>query len=368
MQQDGQLLTLMDSLIGIAYISISGTLCVLFKEAKLPFRKILLSFGIFIAACASAHFLAAARHTGINYLLILFVNTITALTAVGTSIYLFKLTPQILRAIQTFRLAERRRSELEVLKTELEDRVAQRTDDLQKALEARDEFITMASHELKTPISSLLLQAQMQRNYVEKQSPKAYDKDRINGMSKQNEELAIHLKAIVENMLDISRIRSGQLELSREQTDIKPLVEDVLERMIPQFLRVGYSIPTLSGESAQGNWDATRIKQVLYNLLSNAIQYGQGKPVEVKLERLKASVRVIVQDHGLGIPEEHQQSIFNRFVRAVDRREVSGLGLGLYISKNIVEAHGGKIFVNSTPGDGSSFIVELPLDELKTNT
>lgn len=229
------------------------------------------------------------------------------------------------------------------------------------ALKVRDEFLSIASHELKTPLTTILIQSQFQKRLMEKNDPKAWNMERINHFADQSVTLAMRLNRIVDDMLDISRIRSGRLSLSKSEFDLLGMTEIILEQMKPQFLQAGYQVPTLQGEVAHGYWDPMRLEQVLNNLLINSIRYGNKRPVEVKIEKLVDRVRLSVKDQGIGISQEAQVRIFDRFERAAN--EISGLGLGLFISQQIIEAHNGKIWVESNPGEGSVFIFEIPLTE-----
>lgn len=351
-------------LIGISYIVISITLWRIAMEADLPFNKVIISFGVFITACAFTHFTAAFEDQKYSIWPTLAVNIITMMASALTAIYLIFLKPGIIILAQNSKLAEIRRKELEILTKELEERVERRTADLQAALSGRDEFILIASHELKTPITSLLMQSQLQNKYIEKNDPKAFSKDQIIKINNQNEELAIHLNTIVDNMLEISRIRYGQLVLSKQGYDLKLIIEEVLNKMKPIFIRSGYIVPQVIGHGINGEWDITRIKHVAYNLLSNAIKYGQGNPIEIMLTKTQKGARIEITDHGIGIPKEDQKSIFERYERAVERQEISGLGLGLFISKKIVEAHAGEIWVECRDERCTTFIVELPISTL----
>ncbi len=229
------------------------------------------------------------------------------------------------------------------------------------AVHARDEFLSIASHELKTPLTTLLIQSQLHKRFVMKGDEKAYNKERINQFTEQTEKISNRLNRIVDDMLDISRIRSGKLNLSKQEVDFMKITEEVLERMKTQFEQAGYERPLFQGTETRGYWDTLRIEQVVNNLLTNAIRYGEGKPVEVKVYTVGENARLEVKDHGIGIAKESQLKIFNRFERAVNANEVSGLGLGLFISEQIVVAHQGKIWVESELGQGATFIVELPL-------
>ena len=113
-------------------------------------------------------------------------------------------------------------------------------------------------------------------------------------------------------------------------------------------------------DSQRGKWDRLRLDQIVTNLLSNAMKYGSGEPIEVAMTGTPEAVRLEVRDHGIGIAPEHQSRIFDRFERAVSGRHYGGLGLGLWIVRQILDALGGSIRVRSAPGEGSTFTVELP--------
>ncbi|MBC7692424.1 MAG: PAS domain-containing protein [Methylotenera sp.] len=234
--------------------------------------------------------------------------------------------------------------------------------DLQAAVNARDEFLSIASHELRTPLTSLRLQIQMLNRQIAKNDPPAYSKPRVDQLVGQTDKQTLRLVRLVDDMLDIARIRSGKLTLQPERFDFCELVQDTVNRMHPQFMGAGCGDPKLVlCEPAQGDWDRMRLEQVLNNLFTNAIRYGKGKLVEVSVECLPEHVRLSVRDQGIGIAPEAQSKIFDRFERAVNANEVSGLGLGLFITRQIVHAHGGTIGVSSELGQGAIFTVDLPL-------
>lgn len=233
---------------------------------------------------------------------------------------------------------------------------------LQQALLVRDEFLSVASHELKTPLTSLKLQAQMLVRQYELKGPAAVSAERMQKFAEQTLRQVNRLSRLVDDMLDISRIQTKKLALLTEQVNLCELVLDVVDRLNDQFVLVGGEPPHLIlCERAVGNWDRMRIEQVVINLLTNVLRYGRGKPVEIRVQVEGASVHLFVKDQGIGMSKEVQTKIFDRFERAVDSNEVSGLGLGLYISRQIVEAHGGTIRVESELGQGTTFEVTLPL-------
>jgi PAS domain S-box-containing protein len=246
---------------------------------------------------------------------------------------------------------------------------------LEDTVRARDEFLSIASHELKTPLTSLKLQTQLVQRSIKKGDPSVYTKPKVDYLTEQTDKQIGRLARLVDDMLDIARIRAGRLTLQRSQVDLVELVKGCIERMEPQFLSGKLSQPllTVSGGTCEGNWDAVRIEQVMNNLFTNAIRYGEGTPINVTVSHEAGIARVTVKDGGIGIALEAQDKIFDRFERAVDANEVSGLGLGLFITRQIVDAHNGKVSVISTLGEGATFTVELPIncvieEDLKNGT
>ncbi len=233
---------------------------------------------------------------------------------------------------------------------------------LELAIKSKDEFISIASHELKTPLTSLLLQAQIQSRLILRNDPKAFDEIRIKLSAQQVEQLVLKLNRLIDDMLDISRINSGKLSFKKEKMDLEKLTLNIIERMKPQFLSAKYLEVKVSTSEAIGIWDSQRIEQVIVNLLSNSIKYGAGKQVSVSLSVKNKMARFSVSDLGGGITKEDQSKIFGRFQRIGDVTKVEGLGLGLYIAQQIIEAHNGKIWVESEPGKGSTFIFEIPTE------
>jgi signal transduction histidine kinase len=166
------------------------------------------------------------------------------------------------------------------------------------------------------------------------------------------------LTGLVANLLDVTRAAAGKLELQRERFDLADVVREVAERFREQS--AAHVDLRLNGPLV-GTWDRLRVDQVITNLLSNAIKYGAGKPISIRAAAVDASAQLEVCDQGIGIAPEDQRRIFERFERAVSSSSYGGLGLGLYISRQIVDALGGSIRVESAAGAGSRFIVELPL-------
>jgi PAS domain S-box-containing protein len=232
-------------------------------------------------------------------------------------------------------------------------------DDLRLAIRARDDFLSIASHELKTPLTSLQLQiASLQRLTRDaKPVPPAVLQPKVDVIVRQGERLG----SLVDSLLDVTRLTSGQLSLQREEVELGSVVKESLARTEEVLRRSGSSVSVKAEGTVVGRWDRLRLEAVADNLLSNALKYGKGKPIEVTLERTDARARLSVTDHGIGIPPEEQARIFQRFERAVPEHHYGGLGIGLWMTRQIVEAHGGTIQVASAEGKGSTFTVELPL-------
>jgi PAS domain S-box-containing protein len=227
------------------------------------------------------------------------------------------------------------------------------------AIRARDEFLSIAGHELKTPLAAMSLQVGgLLRLYQRGDAPNPSRAiDRLQKTASQTR----RLDTLIDQLLDVSRITSGRLKLELEEVDLAELTADVVGRFADAAASAGTPIELRTGAHPIGRWDRLRIDQVLTNLLSNAVKYGPGKPVTVEVGIAEERARVSVCDHGIGIAPEHQARIFGRFERAVSGRHYGGFGLGLWITRQVVEVHGGAIELCSTPGEGSTFTVELPL-------
>lgn len=228
---------------------------------------------------------------------------------------------------------------------------------------ARDDFLSIASHELKTPLTSLKLQAQVMQRSINKKDPSAFSEEKVKNLVKQIDNQTTRLTRLVDDMLDISRIRTGRLKMEKSEVDLSELIRDVIERLRPQFMKAIGEIPkTEFQQGIKGHWDRFRLEQVLTNLFTNAIRYGNGKPILVRTELHGNQANICVIDKGIGIARENTEKIFERFERAgMSASEVSGLGLGLFITNQIIKAHGGHIRVESELGKGSTFIAEIPL-------
>jgi signal transduction histidine kinase len=226
-----------------------------------------------------------------------------------------------------------------------------------EATKIRDEFISIASHELKTPLTSLKLQAQMTRRQITK--PDLLTFERMKKQLDYTVNQIDRLNKLVDDMLDASRINAGKITLQIENFNLADLLYELIERFLPQFEAVGCTVETEISGDVIGNWDSYKIEQVINNLLSNAIRYSPGKNIFIglKIHNKKAVLNVL--DHGMGIDADNLERIFERFERVSSN--ISGLGLGLYITKQILNLHNATIRVESKLGVGSNFIIELPL-------
>lgn len=238
--------------------------------------------------------------------------------------------------------------------------------DSAEALRARDEFLSIASHELKTPLTTLKLQSDLHKRKLTKEGGVPI-LNRYQEFLQLTDKQTLRLARLVDDMLDVARIRTGRLTFEWERVDLHELVTDVIQRLSNQFTESSYIIPEVPKcDNAVGEWDRIRAEQVINNLITNAIKYGKKNPIEVKMEADDESVTLIVKDHGIGISNVDQKKIFDRFERAVNANDISGLGLGLYITKQIVTAFHGEISVESNIDEGSTFKVKLPKHHQET--
>jgi signal transduction histidine kinase len=221
----------------------------------------------------------------------------------------------------------------------------------------RDEFLSIASHELYTPVTSLGLSLQGLLRASERKADLATSRRSIEIAWRQTERLS----KLIGDLLDVTRIGAGRLRLEPTRWDLAELVDEVVVRMVQDFARAQSTVSIDARVPVVGTWDRSRIDQVVTNLLSNAAKFGASKPIEIAVRGLEDKAILSVHDHGIGMGPGDVEGIFRRFGRAASPMQFGGLGLGLYISRQIVEAHGGTIRVESQPRQGATFIVELPL-------
>ncbi|XXY13898.1 AAA family ATPase [Sorangium sp. So ce216] len=231
----------------------------------------------------------------------------------------------------------------------------------QEAIARRDEFLLIASHELKTPLTSLKMQAYLAERLLPRYQRAEVAPERIEAAFQVLNRQIARLGHLINELLDVTRLNAGRLTLARAPVDLAALAREVVERMGQQLAAARCQTQLDLDGPVVGHWDSSRLEQVLMNLLSNAMKYGAGGPIHVVARRQADRALLAVRDHGIGIAKSDQARIFERFERAVSVRNFGGLGLGLYIVRWIVASHGGTIRVESEPGAGAAFIVELPL-------
>jgi protein-histidine pros-kinase len=231
---------------------------------------------------------------------------------------------------------------------------------LRNAVAVRDEFLSIASHELKTPLSVLGLQLQLMKRAVGSNvgvlAPERWDHTLSLALKQINS-----LSKLIEDLLDVSRIENGRLILHLEQIDLVTLVQEVAERFLPQLTLGQCHLQIEVERRLVGQWDRRRLEQIVLNMLSNVVKYAPGSKAKIIARKHGTNVVIVVEDNGPGIAFEKQARLFERFERAVTEPGSSGLGLGLYVVKRIVTAHHGTIVLECSPGNGTRFIITLPL-------
>jgi PAS domain S-box-containing protein len=229
------------------------------------------------------------------------------------------------------------------------------------AVRLRDEFIAVASHELRTPITPLRLQNHLLKRHLTVGQFASYPQAAsVLKMIDASEQQLDHLVRLIEDMLNASRISSGRLALSLEDVNLSDVVENTIDRHEHELVKAGCPVKIDLAPNAVGRWDRHRLEQVLTNLLTNAAKYGRGKPIDVAVSVDSTQAYLSVRDYGIGIAKEDQLKIFEQFERVAPVNAYGGFGLGLYIARQIVSAHGGTIRVDSELGKGSMFTITLP--------
>ena len=230
---------------------------------------------------------------------------------------------------------------------------------LQRAVSMRDDFMSMIAHELRNPLNSVYLQAQLRRKMLA--APKPPDPQAMLKMVERDERQIRSMVRLLDDMLDVSRARTGRLAMVPAAFDLAASVTAVVEAFQDQARAANVTLTLAAPDSLPIEGDEFRIEQVVTNLLTNALRYGEGKPVAVTVAPSGTEALVSVKDQGMGIAPEDQDRIFQQFERTEGVAQVPGLGLGLYIAREIVQAHQGRLQVRSQRGEGAEFILSLPL-------
>jgi signal transduction histidine kinase len=227
----------------------------------------------------------------------------------------------------------------------------------------REEFLGIASHELKTPLTSIKGYVQM---LTRRPSQRDTSAERLGGIYDALGRQVQRLEVLVTNLLDTARVQQGWLVLERRPTDLVEIARQVLARCADSPEQTAqHRLTLVAAGPVEGVWDADRLDQVLTNLISNALKYSPaGGDVRVTLRQVDDEAEVLVSDEGIGIPADEQAQLFQPFFRGASHlpHGIQGVGLGLYISGRIVDRHGGRITLVSTPSHGTTFTVRLPLD------
>lgn len=232
--------------------------------------------------------------------------------------------------------------------------------ELERALEMRDQFMSMVAHELRTPLNTLYLEAQMRKLQLERGNMDHFAPAQLERMVARDMRQIHAMVRLIDDMLDVSRIRSGKLSIRPAAVDLEALLQRIVGDLSHQAADMHSELRLTIVQPVAGCWDEFRVEQVIINLITNALRYGDGKPVDVRLHADSQNARIEVIDQGMGIPEEVLPKIFEPFERGKMDSVPTGLGLGLFISRQLAEAHGGTLTVRSKPGEGSTFIFTLP--------
>jgi signal transduction histidine kinase len=259
---------------------------------------------------------------------------------------------------------ERSRREQEVLVRELNETQAE----LERSLRMRDEFMSLVAHELRTPLNTLFLETQMRSLQLKRGNLPAFNPEQMNNMIKRDERQIKAMIRLIDDMLDVSRMKSGTLSIRPAKVELMALLERVVNDLSLQAAAAGANVVLAPHHPVEGFWDEFRIEQVVVNLLTNAMRYGGGGAVEVSVHKEElqdggCNVRIAVRDHGKGIAPDYIERIFEPYERGAKSGEPKGLGLGLYISRQLAVSHGGQLTVESTPGQGATFSLTLPCME-----
>jgi signal transduction histidine kinase len=244
----------------------------------------------------------------------------------------------------------RQRQELQAAKAEL-----------QRAVNMRDDFMSMIAHELRNPLNSVYLQTQLRRRMLS--GPKVPDPDAMLKMVERDERQVRSMVRLLDDMLDVSRARTGRLAMLPAPFDLAASTREVVDAIQEQASHAGVAITVAAPPTLPVVGDEFRIEQVITNLLTNALRYGRGKPVAVVagVREQEPEAFVSVRDQGMGVAPADQERIFEQFERVEGSNQVPGLGLGLYIARQIAQAHQGRLEVRSTLGEGAEFVLSLPL-------
>lgn len=235
----------------------------------------------------------------------------------------------------------------------------------QEAIKARDEFLSIATHELKTPLTTIILRLQSTLDSILNQSLANFSGERLVSSLTIAQEQTRRLQNLIKDLLNFSLITTGKIDLEFKKSDINDIVKSTLDRFDDHIKLAGCQLEFKTSGPIDGLWDQIRLEQAISNLLTNAIKYGEGEPIEVELQQENHTAKISVADNGIGIDPQLQKNIFDRFKRATKDKKYQGLGVGLFIVKQIAEAHQGRVTIKSHLGQGSKFTI--PIQEISRN-
>ncbi len=237
---------------------------------------------------------------------------------------------------------------------------------LDRAVHARDIFISMAAHELRTPLTTMKLQIHMLMHQVQKMVSTQPEQEQRMGAGLESLDIQTdRLNRLISQLLDVSIMDLTEPVLELGEHDLSAVVREVSQRFALELDRAGCVLDLKMASGLVGRWDRERLDQILTNLVSNAIKYGAGEPIEILTTEVAGEdgekwVRLIVRDYGMGIDSEDLERVFTRYERLAPAKNIYGLGLGLWIVRRIVEMHHGRIWAENAEGRGAQFVIDLP--------
>ncbi len=239
-----------------------------------------------------------------------------------------------------------------------DSRTLQRTQ--KEAIELRDEFLSISSHELNTPLTALKLHVHYAKLSLARNEARFCEPTSIRDIFSKIESQVAMLSKTFDSMLMISRLNSKEVFLDKKTFDLPNLVRETVKSYPWKNPTGATSVVVTGATTLQGNWDENGMRTIVFNLLDNAVKYGGGSTITISIEAVLNRTVLKITDSGPGIPPEELPRIFGRFERSVSSNDVSGLGLGLFISRQFAQAHGGTLQAESTLGKGTTFTLELP--------
>lgn len=240
--------------------------------------------------------------------------------------------------------------------------------ELERALKMRDDFMSLVAHELRTPLNTLHLETQVRRLRLQRDGTTAFTPDYLHAMVERDSRQIQSMIRLINDMVDVSRATTGTLSIRTGTVNLAQLATRIVDDFSQHAQVAGCCIAMDTVPDVVGDWDEFRVEQILVNLITNALRYGGGKPVSIGFSLIDDHVAIHVQDQGTGIPESEQQRIFEKFERLGNNQVKEGLGMGLYIARQLAEAHGGNLSVSNTPGAGACFTLRLPITRRQEST